>query len=86
MRYSLESVRLNIVRFFHHCVVYGLRHFYCNFFTLEAKEKNQTSNNYWSSTTNASNTNNAWNVNFNNGNTNNNNKSNNNNVRCVRAG
>lgn len=63
-------------------------------FTSKAKEENQTSNNYWSSTTNASNTNNAWNVivvytlgcNFNNGNTNNNNKSNSKYVRCVRAG
>ncbi len=86
MKYSFWSVQQNIVRFSHHYVVYGLRHFFSNIFTLKAKEENQTSNNYWSSTTNASNTNNAWNVNFNNGYTNNNNKSNNNNVRCVRAG
>ena len=55
-------------------------------FMIEAKEKNLISNNYWSSTSNASNPNNAWNVNFNNGNTNNNNKNNSKYVRCVRAG
>ena len=44
------------------------------------------SNNYWSSTTNASNSSNAWNVNFNNGNDDWNNKTNSNYVRCVRAG
>ncbi|MBP7781965.1 MAG: DUF1566 domain-containing protein [Burkholderiales bacterium] len=41
-------------------------------------------NNYWSSSTNASNTNNAWVVNFNNGNVNANNKNNNNYVWPVR--
>ena len=44
------------------------------------------SNNYWSSTTNATNPNNAWNVNLNNGNTNNNNKTNTNFVWPVRGG
>ena len=43
-------------------------------------------NNYWSSTTNATNPNNAWNVNFNDGNVNNNNKSNSKYVRAVRGG
>ena len=43
------------------------------------------SNNYWSATTNASNTSNAWYVYFNNGNENWNDKSNSNYVRCVRA-
>ncbi len=43
------------------------------------------SNNYWSSTTNPSNTTNAFNVNFNNGNANNNDKTNANYVRCVRG-
>jgi len=42
--------------------------------------------NYWSSTTNASNTSNAWGVNFNNGDTNDNIKSNSYRVRCVRVG
>lgn len=42
--------------------------------------------NYWSSTTNASDTSNAWNVNFNNGNDNRNDKTNTNYVRCVRGG
>ncbi len=41
-------------------------------------------NNYWSSSTNASNPNNAWNVNFNNGNVDANNKTNNNYVWPVR--
>lgn len=45
-----------------------------------------SSNNFWTSTTNASNTSNAWNVNFNNGDDNWNDKSNSNYVRCVRAG
>ena len=44
------------------------------------------SNNYWSSTTNASNTDNAWNVNLNNGNVNWNNKTNTNYVWPVRGG
>ncbi len=42
------------------------------------------SDDYWSSTTDASNTSDAWLVNFNNGNDNWNNKSNTNYVRCVR--
>ena len=46
---------------------------------------NVVSNDYWSTTTNASNTSNAWNVNFNNGNDNWNNKSNDNYVCCVRS-
>ncbi len=45
---------------------------------------NVFSSNYWSSTTNASNTSNAWNVNFNKGNDNWNDKTNSNYVRCVR--
>lgn len=48
--------------------------------------KKFNSSNYWSSTTNASDTSNAWNVNFNNGNDNWNNKTNSNYVRCVRDG
>ena len=44
------------------------------------------SNNYWSSTTNATNPNNAWNVNLDNGNVNNDNKDNNNFVWPVRGG
>ena len=60
--------------------------FMATLFAIKAQEKNLTSNNYWSSTSNASNTNNAWNINFNNGNTNNNNKNNSKFVRCVRAG
>ena len=48
------------------------------------KRSNVVSNNYWSSTTNASDSSNAWNVNFGNGNDNWNNKSNNYYVRCVR--
>jgi uncharacterized protein (TIGR02145 family) len=82
---SVLSVRLNIVRFFHHRVWYrALGTLSMTLFVGRAKEENLTSNNYWSSTTNANNTDNAWIVNFNNGNTNNNNKSNTNNVRCVR--
>ncbi len=46
--------------------------------------KRFNSSNYWSSTTNASDTSNAWNVNFNNGNDNWNDKTNTNYVRCVR--
>ena len=38
----------------------------------EQAERETAANNYWSSTTNATNPNNAWNVNFNNGNVNNN--------------
>ena len=44
------------------------------------------SSDYWSATTNASNTTNAWDVNFNNGNVDNDNKSNTNFVWCVRGG
>ena len=57
-----------------------------NFFTpyIYLLNKRFNSSNYWSSTTNASNTSNAWNVNFNNGNDNANNKTNTNFVRCVR--
>ena len=47
---------------------------------------NVASNNYWSSTTLASDTSDAWNVNFNNGNDNANDKTNSNYVRCVRDG
>jgi len=55
-------------------------------FIFSFKIDNQvTSNNYWSSSQNVSDSSNAWNVNFNNGNTNNNNKSNKNYVRCVRG-
>jgi len=87
MRLSLESVQKNIVRLsLHQLMEYSLRHFCSDIFASKAKVDNQTSNNYWSSTTNANNSNNAWNVNFNNGNSNNNNKTNNNNVRCVRSG
>ena len=46
--------------------------------------KRFNSSNFWSSTTNASDTSNAWNVNFNNGNDNWNDKANTNFVRCVR--
>jgi hypothetical protein len=51
-----------------------------------SEEGNTQSNNYWSSSTIATNPNNAWIVNFNNGNVNNNNKTNNNYVRAVRGG
>jgi len=54
--------------------------------TREQAERATVSNNYWSSSTLATNPNNAWNVNFNNGNVNNNNKNNNNYVRAVRGG
>ncbi len=65
------------------CIAKG----FCDIFAKEDKMKHLfSSNNYWSSTTNAGNENNAWNVNFNNGNVNNNNKNNNNYVRCVRDG
>ena len=47
---------------------------------------NVQSSNYWSATTNATDTSNAWNVNFNNGNVNTNDKTNTNYVWCVRAG
>lgn len=81
---SAVSVRSNIVRFFRPLWHSALGTLLVTVFASRAKEKNLTSNNYWSSTTNANNTSNAWNVNFNNGNTNNNNKTNTNNVRCVR--
>ena len=51
----------------------------------EQVERETAANNYWSSTTNATNPNNAWNVNFNNGNVNTNNKTNNNHAWCVRG-
>ena len=57
---------------------------YCICITLLNKGLNVVSNNYWSSTSIASNPDNAWNVNFNNGNDNGNNKDNSNYVRCVR--
>lgn len=86
MSQSFGSVQLFIVRLSHQSV-YSIKHFFYDNFVKKAQELNLiTSNNYWSSTTNANNTDNAWNVNFNNGNTNNNNKTNNNNVRCVRGG
>ncbi|MCP4969693.1 MAG: DUF1566 domain-containing protein [Arcobacter sp.] len=76
-----------IVRLGHQSVYSKILQLFYNIFIKECKVSKQiSSNNYWSSTTNASNTSNAWNVNFNNGNTNNNNKTNTNNVRCVRAG
>ena len=81
---STLSVRLNIVRFSRPLWHRALGTLLVTDFASRAKEENSTSNNYWSSTTNANNTSNAWVVNFNNGNTNNNNKSNTNNVRCVR--
>lgn len=55
-----------------------------SFLYLINKRFNVVTSNYWSSTTNASNTSNAWNVNFNNGNDNNDDKTNTNYVRCVR--
>ena len=82
----LGRVQLFIVRL-SHLSVYSLRHFFYDNFVKKAKVLNlMTSNNYWSSTTNANNTGNAWNVNFNNGNSNNNNKTYNYGVRCVRGG
>ena len=90
---SISRVRMNIVRFSHHSRWYRvLGTLLMTAFVSRAKEENLTSNNYWSSTTNANNTSSAWIViavyalgcNFNNGNTNNNNKTNTNNVRCVR--
>ena len=87
MRSSLESVQKNIVRLsLHQLMEYSLRHFWSDIFAPKAKVDNQTSNNYWSSTTNVNNTSNSWNDNFNNGNSNNNNKNNLNYVRCVRSG
>jgi hypothetical protein len=62
-----------------------INNFLKSFLYLINKRFNVVSSNYWSSTTNASNTSNAWNVNFNNGNDNNNAKTNTNYVRCVRA-
>ncbi len=47
---------------------------------------NVQSSNYWSATTNATNTSNAWDVNFNNGNVDNDDKTNTNFVWCVRGG
>jgi hypothetical protein len=44
------------------------------------------SSNYWSATTNATNTSNAWDVNLNNGNVNANDKTNAHFVWCVRGG
>ena len=44
------------------------------------------SSDYWSATTDATNSTNAWDVNFNNGNVDNNDKSNTNFVWCVRGG
>ncbi len=77
----LRRVQSFIVRLGHQCVYCKKLHHFYDIFIKMTKVPNQTSsNNYWSSTTN------AWNVNFNNGNTNNNNKTNTNNVRCVRAG
>ncbi len=56
-----------------------------DFWRKKSAGVNTQSNNYWTSTTYASNPTNAWNVNFNDGNTNNNNKTNANYVRCVRG-
>ena len=53
---------------------------------LRSASSGVQSNNYWSSTTNASNTGNAWNVNLNDGNVNANDKTNNNYVWPVRGG
>lgn len=53
--------------------------------SIDPSFANVASSNYWSSTTNVSNSDNAWNVNFNNGNDNNNNKTGSNYVRCVRS-
>lgn len=86
MIYLMRGQRF-IVRLGHQMVYSKKLQFFYNIFIKRFKVPKQiSSNNYWSSTTNANNTNNAWNVNFNNGNSNNNNKNNTNNVRCVRAG
>ncbi|MBN2782886.1 MAG: DUF1566 domain-containing protein [Campylobacterales bacterium] len=80
MRSYHHSVYSQIVDVWYFC-------YNCTTFIVKAKVYDLiTSNNYWSSTTNANNTSNAWNVNFNNGNTNNNNKTNSKYVRCVRGG
>ncbi|HIP12603.1 MAG TPA: DUF1566 domain-containing protein [Arcobacter sp.] len=59
-----------------------INNFLVSFLYLINKRFN--SSNYWSATTNASDTSNAWNVNFNNGNDNWNDKTNTYFVRCVR--
>ncbi len=83
----LESVPLFIVRLLHPGGVYGLGQYLFGISTQVFEVSSFiSSNNYWSSTTNANNSDNAWIVNFNNGNSNNNNKTNSNYVRCVRGG
>ena len=82
-----KSVPFFIVRLLHLFEVYGVKRYFSDIFAKIFEVSNFiSSNNYWSSTTNADNTNNAWIVNFNNGNSNNNNKGNSNYVRCVRGG
>ncbi len=84
---SLESVPQFIVRSLHPFGVYSIkRHSFGISNRVFEVSDSITSDNYWSSTSNANNTDNAWNVNFWSGNSNNNNKSNTNYVRCVRGG
>lgn len=80
-------------RVLHYCADLLLKSITVGFMTgfafikaISNKYLNVASNNYWSSTTNASDSGNAWNVNFNKGNDNWNNKTNSNYVRCVRSG
>ncbi len=79
-------VQQNIVRLSYLREVYSFMQTIYDIFICSFKIDNQiTSNNYWSSSPNVSDSSNAWKVNFNNGNTNNNNKSNKGYVRCVRG-
>ena len=68
------------------CITVGVMTVFAFINAILNEYLNVTSDNYWSSTTNASDSSNAWNVNFNNGNDNWNDKTNSNYVRCVRSG